>query len=148
MSKDNTAKRSPYEDILYHSHHVSQHHPPMPMTDRAAQFSPFAALTGYDKVIKEAARLTNQRPELSEAEKAVLDDRLRRICACPGEKPELIFTYFMPDQQKKGGSYRTASGRIKQLDFYKRQIVLEDKTRIDMDGILDIEEASSAGAEE
>ena len=95
------------------------------MIDRAAQFSPFAALTGYGDVIKETARLTDRKPELSESEKAELDYRLRMA--------------FVPDQRKAGGSYHTISGQIKKIDDYQKQVILMDKTRIDIDCILDID---------
>ena len=87
------------------------------MIDRAAQFSPFAALTGYGDVIKETARLTDRKPELSESEKAELDYRLRMAYDYPGEKPALTITYFVPDQRKAGGSYHTISGQIKRIDI-------------------------------
>ena len=89
------------------------------MIDRAAQFSPFAALTGYGEVIKETARLTDRKPELSESEKAELDYKLQMACDYPGEKPALTITYFVPDQRKAGGSYHTISGQIKKIDDYQ-----------------------------
>ncbi len=102
------------------------------MIDRAAQFSPFAALTGYGEVIKETARLTDRKPELSESEKAELDYKLQMACDYPGEKPALTITYFVPDQRKAGGSYHTISGQIKKIDDYQKQVILMDKTRIDL----------------
>lgn len=109
------------------------------MIDRAAQFSPFAALTGYGEVIKETARLTDRKPELSESEKAELDYKLQMACDYPGEKPALTITYFVQDQRKAGGSYHTISGQIKKIDDYQKQVILMDKTRIDVDCILDID---------
>lgn len=109
------------------------------MIDRAAQFSPFAALTGYGDVIKETARLTDRKPELSESEKAELGYKLQMACDYPDEKPTVTITYFVPDQRKAGGSYRTISGQIKKIDDYEKQVVLMDKTRIDIDCILGID---------
>lgn len=130
---------SNYDDIIDRPHHVSNRHPRMPMHDRAAQFSPFAALTGYGEVIKETARLTDRKPELSEPEKAELDYKLRMACEFPGERPVISITYFVPDQKKEGGSYHSVSGKILKIDDYEMQIVLENRTRIDIDCILDID---------
>ncbi len=128
-----------YEDIIDHPHHVSGSRPRMPMTERAAMFSPFAALTGYGDVLRETARLTDQKPELSEEEKMMLDYKLRLACDFPGDKPELLLTYFVPDRKKSGGACHRILGRIKRIDTYENQIVLEGGTRIDIDCILDIE---------
>lgn len=135
--RNNTA--SSYNDIIDHPHHVSTRHPRMSITDRAAQFSPFAALTGYGDVIKETARLTDRKPELSESEKAELDYKLKMACNYPGEKPTVTITYFAPDPKKDGGSYHTVSGQIKKIDDYKKQVVLLDNSRIDIDCILEIQ---------
>ena len=136
MGIEDTIKK--YDDIIRLPHHVSSVHPHMPVSDRAAQFAPFAALTGYGDVIKETARLTDRKPELSESEKAELDYRLRMAYDYPGENPALTITYFVPDQRKAGGSYHTISGQIKKIDDYQKQVILMDKTRIDVDCILDI----------
>lgn len=85
------------------------------------------------------ARLTDRKPELSESEKAELDYKLQMACDYPGEKPALTITYFVPDQRKAGGSYHTISGQIKKIDDYQKQVILMDKTRIDVDCILDID---------
>lgn len=134
-----TDKKNNYDDIINQPHHISPRHPRMSMSDRAAQFAPFAALTGYGDVIKETARLTDQKPELSESEKSELDYKLRMACDFPVEKPTIILTYFVPDQKKDGGSCRTISGKIKKIDDYQKQIILEDRTRIDIDCILNID---------
>ena len=102
-----------YEDIIGLPHHVSQRHPHMPVSDRAAQFAPFAALTGYGDVIKETARQTEERPELSEDERAALDYKLHAVLSIPGQKPEITITYFVPDPRKSGGAFRKAAGRIR-----------------------------------
>ena len=99
ISQDRDNAKNSYDDIINHPHHVSTQHPRMSMIDWAAQFSPFAALTGYGEVIKETARLTDRKPELSESEKAELDYKLRMACDYPGENPALTITYFVPDHR-------------------------------------------------
>ena len=138
MQDRDNAKNS-YDNIINHPHHVSTRHLRMSMINRAAQFSPVAALTGYGEVIKETARLTDRKPELSESEKAELDYKLRMACDYSGEKPALTITYFVPDQRKAGGSYHTISVQIKKIDDYQKQVILLDKTRINIDCILDID---------
>ena len=114
-----------YEDIIGLPHHVSQRHPHMPVSDRAAQFAPFAALTGYGDVIKETARQTEERPELSEDERAALDYKLHAVLSIPGQKPEIKITYFVPDPRKSGGAFRKAAGRIRRVDEAENRIILE-----------------------
>ena len=96
-------KEKNYEDIINLPHHVSPVHPSMPLSDRAAQFAPFAALTGYGDVIKETARQTDRKPELTEEEKQELDYKLQMAVSLPGEKPAVTITYFVPDKKKAGG---------------------------------------------
>lgn len=127
-----------YNDIINQPHHVSSRHPQMSISDRAAQFSPFAALTGYGDVIRETARLTDRKPELSDEEKSLLDHKLHMACDCPGERPEITITYFVPDEKKSGGAYHTATGRIKKIDEYKHKIAMNDGTQIDIDYVVDI----------
>lgn len=136
---DKKGTENNYEDIVNHPHHVSTHHPRMSMIDRAAQFSPFAALTGYGDVIRETARLTDRKPELSESEKAELDYKLQMACHFPGERPVVTITYFVPDQKKTGGTYHSITEKIQKIDDYEKQVVLDDRTRIDIDCILDID---------
>ena len=136
---DREIKTNDYNDIINLPHHTSPRHPRMSMGNRAAQFSPFSALTGYADEIKESARLTNRKPELTESERAELDYKLQIACCMPGERPTVMITYFVPDQKKSGGSYLSISGKIKKLMEYDKQIVLEDNTRIDIDSILNID---------
>lgn len=117
-----------YEDIIHLPHHVSTRRPPMSARDRAAQFSPFAALTGYDSAVKETARLTDERVELDECMKDMLSDRLQCLIACMEEQPEIQITYFQPDGKKKGGAYRTAIGSAKKIDVWERIILMADGT--------------------
>ncbi|HJA33134.1 MAG TPA: YolD-like family protein [Candidatus Mediterraneibacter merdigallinarum] len=128
-----------YGDIIHLPHHVSSVHPHMPVSDRAAQFAPFAALTGYGEVIKETARQTDERPDLSEDEKQELNYKIQLACALPGEKPEIVLTYFVQDEKKSGGACHTARGKIRRIDPDAGQIILEDGMRIRLDCVVDIE---------
>lgn len=134
MSEENK-----YDDILYLPHPVSARHPQMPLADRAAQFSPFAALTGHEAAIRETARLTKERVELDESRKEILDERLQMIRENLSEKPEVTFTYFQPDERKSGGAYLTVTGRVKKMDGYERRILLEDGTVVPLEELIDIE---------
>ncbi|MCQ4862743.1 hypothetical protein [Pseudoflavonifractor phocaeensis] len=127
-----------YDDIIHLPHHVSATRPRMPMLDRAAQFSPFAALTGYEAAMRETARLTDQRVELDESAKVELDRKLRLLLSLPGQ-PEVSITYFRPDERKEGGAYETATGRIKKYDESSHTIVLADRTRICIEDVFDLE---------
>ena len=126
-----------YDDIIDLPHPTSARHPRMPMANRAAQFSPFAALTGHGSAIRETARLTDRKIELTEEEKAVLDEKL---CVLLDTGGEAVFTYFLPDAKKDGGVYVTAAGRVKRLNFLERRIVLTGGTVIPVDDILEIEQ--------
>ena len=128
-----------YEDIINLPHHVSSKRPQMPMLDRAAQFSPFAALTGYDDAIHETGRLTDQKINLSEEEKEALDRKQQILMERLGDHPALIVTYFVPDERKAGGSYTSHTGSLKRIDYYERVFVLTDGTKIPLDEIADIE---------
>lgn len=128
-----------YEDIIHLPHHVSSKRPQMPMSDRAAQFSPFAALTGYDDAIQETGRLTVQRIELDEDELARLDEEFRVLKEHLNEQPLVRFTYFKPDERKSGGAYLTVSGVIRKIRDYEREILLQDGTVIPVDDIVELE---------
>ena len=125
-----------YDDIINLPHPTSARHPRMPMADRAAQFSPFAALVGHGAAIRETARLTDQRIELTEDEKTVLDEKL---CLLSDTDGEAVFTYFLPDDRKNGGAYVTAAGSIKKLDLVERRVILTGGTVIPVEDILEIE---------
>lgn len=128
-----------YDDIINLPHPISTKHPRMSLEDRAAQFSPFAALTGHEAAIAETARLTDTRPELDESRKMELNDRLQIILAHISLKPETVITYFVPDTQKAGGSYHHVSGTIKKLNEAAQTIVMENGTSIPINDILEIE---------
>ncbi|WP_313129886.1 hypothetical protein [Anaerocolumna sp.] len=128
-----------YNDIIHLPHHVSTTCPHMSAIDRAAQFSPFAALTGYDAAIKETARLTDERVELDEYRKDILSDKLQIIADRIKEHLEIAITYFQPDEKKNGGTYVTAIGTVKKIDEYERIVVMMDSTTIPIDEIISIE---------
>ena len=125
-----------YDDIIDHSHHVSPVHPRMSLRNRAAQFSPFAALTGYDDQIAEAARLTDRRVELTEAEAAEIGRQLGRLKR--GDGVEL--TYFVPDARKAGGRYVTERVTVKQVLPAEGRLRLMDGRQIDIDAIIGVDE--------
>lgn len=127
-----------YNDIINLPHHISKSHPQMSKLNRAAQFSPFAALTGYEGAIKETARLTNKRVELEEWEKDVLDEKLRIINEQLSSQPEIEITYFQPDEKKSGGAYVSVIGIVKKIDRYERTVVMQDETRIPIEEIIAI----------
>ena len=127
-----------YQDIINLPHHVSKTHPQMPLYDRAAQFSPFAALTGYEDAIRETARLTDNWVQLSEDKKQELDEKLRQLIADRERTESVTIIYFQPDDRKEGGSYVTVTGQIKKIDDCSQKIFLTDGTKIDLGRIVDI----------
>jgi len=129
---------TPYDDILLLPHHVSEKHPPMSRLDRAAQFSPFAALTGYEAAVEETARLTDRRIELDEGEKEAIDQRLTLVQERLPVPTEVTITYFIPDKKKAGGAYVSVSGTVKKIDDYERMVILRDGTSIPIEDILHI----------
>lgn len=128
-----------YDDIIHLPHHVSKTRPQMSMMDRAAQFSPFAALTGYDAAIKETGRLTDEKIELGEETKAILDRKQRYLSDMISVQPEITVTYFLPDERKSGGTYLSVTGKLKRIDEYERMMILTDGKKIPLDDIMDIE---------
>ena len=130
-----------YDDIINLTHHISKKHPRMSLEARSAQFAPFAALTGYDEVIKETARLTNKRIEINEEMKAILDEKLLMIKAQIQSKPSITVTYFVPDSKKDGGKYVSVTGKVIKIDEYKQHIILENKIEIPISEIIEILDA-------
>ena len=124
----------PYEDILRLPRHVSPTRRHMPPLERAAQFSPFAALTGYDAAIAETARRTEEKPEPGEWEQAELDKKLRLLLAAP-DHPLITVTYFQPDSRKQGGAYVTVTERLKRIRLPERQLLLADGTVLSLDAL-------------
>lgn len=135
---EKTVNNNPYLDMIIMEYHGTRSRTPMGMIERAAQFSPFAALTGYDSAIKETARLTDERIELDEAEKAVLDEKIRILQNRLVDKPEIEFVYFQPDERKLGGSYISVVGIVKKFDLSLGVVILEDGGTISTRDILEI----------
>ena len=129
----------PYEDIVNLPHHVSRNRPQMPLRDRAAQFAPFAALTGYGEAIDETARWTEERREMDENERAVLDSRLRFLSTRLEEQPQVEIEHFVPDSRKDGGAYVRTEGRLTAISSSSRTLMLIDGTVINLDNITAIE---------
>ena len=128
-----------YADIINLPHHELKTRQRMPIINRAASFSPFAALTGYDDAVKETARLTSERIELDEGAKEILNDKLRIAADKADQEPEIKVTYFLPDKKKDGGAYITIKAVIKRIDEYERLVVFNDKSTIPIDDIYEIE---------
>lgn len=128
-----------YDDIIDLPHHVSERRVKMPIADRAAQFSPFAALTGYDDIIDETARLTDFRADLDEMEKMLLNEKLQRISGKLEENPRITVTWFRDDDRKSGGAYVSFTGQVKKIDGYEEAIVFVDGTVIPIRLIYHIE---------
>ena len=128
-----------YDDIINLPHHVSAVRPHMPMQDRAAQFQPFRALTGYEDAVRETARLTEEKPQLTEDEKAILDVRLQKLADEIAGQPRVMLTYFQPDKKKAGGEYVTATGKLKKIDDFEGVLILAEGERIFIEDILDIQ---------
>jgi len=137
-----------YDDMLALPHPVSLKHPQMLPDNRAAQFAPFAALTGYGAAVNETARLTDQRLELDDGQKLLLNDRLQLIQESLRARPEVSITYFQPDVQKAGGAYVTVAGIIKKVDEYERRIVMTNEIIIPIDEVTAIDGEMFRGMDE
>ena len=127
-----------YDDIINLPRPVSKKHPPMAMAKRAAQFLPFAALTGFEAEIEEAARLTQAAPELGEDALAALDEQLSLLRQRLREQPAVTVTRFVPDERKAGGRFETLTGTVRRLDETNRTLILTDGTKIDLDTIVEL----------
>ena len=127
-----------YDDIINLPYPTSAKHPHMPISDRAAIFSPFAALTGHGDAIRETARLTEQKMELDEDTKAELDRRQAVLLEHIKEHPEVTITWFQPDERKDGGAYITTTGRLKKIDQVERAMFLLDGSKIPLDDVAGI----------
>ena len=140
--KDKFCYDRKYDDIIHLPHHVSKRHAPMSILDRAAQFSPFAALTGYEAVIEEAGRLTEDSVELAGDGAAMVDEQLRLLAENIETQPSVVVTWFRPDERKAGGAYISTSGRVMKLDLCERRLILTDGTVIPFSRIQRIDTGS------
>ena len=129
----------PYDDIVNLPHPTSKKHPRMSMEERAAQFSPFAALTGFGAVIQETGRLTGSRRGLTDSDIRRLEEQFTWLAEHEGEHPEVTVTYFLPDERKEGGEYATLTGRVKRLDLVERVLLLEAGERVPLGDIFLLE---------
>ncbi|MBO4983857.1 MAG: hypothetical protein J6D23_07335 [Clostridia bacterium] len=128
-----------YDDIINLPCPTSKRHPRMAMIDRAAQFAPFAALTGYDDAITETGRLTGTKLELSEETKERIDLKINYLIDNIEENPEITVTYFVPDKRKSGGEYLIVTGKLKKIDGYEQTLLMMDGLKISIFEILSIE---------
>ena len=133
------AEQFPYEDIVNMPHHVSKKYPQPTMADRAARFAPFAAITGYEEMVLEEARITDDRIELDENSKAALNEKLNMILEFIDEQPEVSITYFEPDMRKAGGAYITVIGTVKRIDEYEHLVIMTDGKKIRIEDIFALE---------
>lgn len=144
MTKDKDRHSDPnldinsYEDIIHLENPTCRHHQQMSAADRAAQFSPFAALSGFDGAIKETARLTTQRIELDVDARELLDEKLRIVREQLGSQREVEFTFYQPDGLKAGGAYVSIRGIVKRIDEYEHVIILQDDIWIPIEEIVAI----------
>lgn len=128
-----------YDDIINLPHHISKTRPQMSMHDRAAQFSAFAALSGYDDTVKETARLTNSKMELTEEETAELNLKIQILKEYADTRPFVFVEYFIPDKKKSGGSYVTVTGNFRRIDEYAGNMILTSREEIHLSDIYSIE---------
>ena len=128
-----------YDDIINLPHHVSTKHPQMSMMNRAAQFAPFAALTGHSAAIEETARLTDSQVELADEDSEILNQKMAFLRENLGEHPEVVISYFEPDKKKAGGAYKTVEGQLQNIDDYNQCLVLRDGKVIFIQTVLDIQ---------
>ena len=128
-----------YDDIINLPHHVSKTRKPMTMYNRAAQFAPFAALTGYDEEIKEVARLTYRKIELSNESKERINNELNKIKENINSHPQVTLKYYVPDNKKLGGEYKELTGTVKKIDIDKKVIIISNRSKIAFENIINID---------
>ncbi len=128
-----------YEDIMELPHHVSRKHPQMTMAQRAAQFMPFVAMQGQMESVRETERLTDDRIDLDDTVKEMVDRKLQHLLASVKDRPEIKVYYFVPDQRKEGGAYCIKTGQVKKIDVYNNVVIFVDGERIPINDIMDLE---------
>ena len=132
-------EKFPYEDIVNLPPHISKRHPQPSMMDRAARFAPFAAITGYEEMVLEEARVTEERIDLDEGTLSLLNEKLNMIQEFLDEEPEVTITYFEPDKKKSGGAYVSITGVVKRIDEYEHLVILTDGKKIRIEDIYALE---------
>lgn len=130
-----------YNDIIERSHPTSNTHPRMTIRNRAAQFAPFAALTGYDDAINETARITKTKIELNEDQKERINEKLLMIQEHIKELVRVEVTYFVKDEKKEGGTYLTVSDYVKKIETYEHVLILQSGERILIEDIIEIQKS-------
>lgn len=133
------AEKFPYEDIVDLPPHISKRHPQPSMMDRAARFAPFAAITGYEEMVLEEARVTKERIDLDEGALSLLNEKLNMIQEFLDEEPEVTITYFEPDKKKSGGAYVSVTGTVRRIDEYEHIVLMNDSKQIPIGEIYDIQ---------
>ena len=133
------AEKFPYEDIVNLPPHISKKHPQPSMMDRAARFAPFAAITGYEEMVLEEARVTEERIDLDEGTLSLLNEKLNMIQEFLDEEPEVTITYFEPDKKKSGGAYVNITGIVKRIDEYEHFVIMTDGKKIRIEDIYGLE---------
>lgn len=133
------AEKFPYEDIVNLPPHISKKHPQPTMMDRAARFAPFAAITGYEEMVLEKARITEERIDLDEGTLSILNEKLNMIQEFIDEEPEVTITYFEPDKKKSGGAYIDITGTVKRIDEYECLVIMTDGKKIRIEDIYGLE---------
>ena len=132
----------PYEDIINLPRPVSKKHPQPPLSERAARFAPFAAITGYEEMVLEEARVTEEKIELDECALILLDKKLNILQKHLSQSPEITVTYFVPDKKKTGGAYRTITGIVKRIDPYQKILILQNDEKIQIEDIYNLKSDS------
>ena len=132
-------EKFPYEDIVNLPRPVSKKHPQPPVSERAARFAPFAAITGYEEMVLEEARVTEEKIDLDECALILLDKKLNVLQNHLPQSPEITVTYFVPDKKKNGGAYRTITGTAKRIDPYKKLLIMNDDRKIQIEDIYKLE---------
>jgi hypothetical protein len=138
MSRGDMSNENKYGTIINHPHHVSERHPPLSRASYAAQFSPFAALTGYDSIVSETARITDEKPDLDEDAKELLSRKLTVVLNHIADKPAITVTYFLPDRKKDGGKLVTVKGTVRRYDELEKIIHMEDGAKIPVNSLMEI----------
>jgi hypothetical protein len=132
-------EKFPYEDIVNLPRPVSKKHPQPPISERASRFAPFAAITGYEEMVLEEARVTEEKIDLDECALILLDRKLNILQNHLSQSPEITVTYFLPDKKKNGGAYRTITGTAKRIDPYKKLLIMNDDGKIQIEDIYKLE---------
>lgn len=127
-----------YDDIRHMQRPQYEDLPPMPVQNRAAQFSPFAALVGYDDTVAETARLTDRRRDISDEELEFLNAQLNKLSEILSERPEVKVEYFVPDMRKEGGSYAEKTGNLRTIDHYNNVLIFTDGEKIPLSDIYSL----------